>query len=138
MTRTGPAKTVISADGDLRLKKARAYHKSAYQIFEQLSEGELADPAVSNMVLAAIGYADALTARIGGAINRKNHAAVGKLLREKLGKQFPNEQEMRLARLLSRKDEAQYGAAPIRRTDAENLLKDLNKFAAWAESKLSS
>ena len=138
MTRTGPAKPASSAASGLRLAKARAYHKSAQELFALTGEGELVDPVVSQTILAAIAYADALTAKFGGAINQKNHAAVVKLLRHALGGQLPKEQATRLERLISKKDEAQYGTAPIRRADAIKLLADLEKFAAWAELKLTA
>ncbi len=96
----------------------------------------MADPAISLIATAAIAYADALTAKFAGEINRTNHAAVGKLLADALGKNFTNEQQSRLSRLLSRKDDAQYGAGSFRKSDAEKLLADLEKFAAWAEALL--
>jgi hypothetical protein len=84
--------------------------------------------------LAAIACADALTAKYGGVMNQKNHAAIAKLLRATLGKQLPAAQAARLSRLLARKDEAQYGASAVRRADAARLLDDLNKFAEWPKA----
>lgn len=137
MTRTGPTKGAARGDSDLRLEKARAFRDAARDGFGLLEEGQIADPIVSNIVLSAIAYADALTARYAGKINKQNHAAARKLLRDALGKELPREQETRFSRMLGHKDETQYGTRSKRRDEADLLLKDLERFAAFAEALLS-
>lgn len=136
MTRSTRGKTAGEADSAGRLVIARAYLTAARDGAAALSDGAVANPAVSNVVLAAIAFADALTAKRGGRINHKDHAAAPALLRAALGKAFPREQELRLARLIGVKSAAQYGARSLRKADAERMLADLEKFADWAEKSL--
>ncbi|MER8454091.1 hypothetical protein NKG60_29760 [Mesorhizobium sp. M1428] len=63
---------------------------------------------MSQIVNAAIAYADALTARFAGKINRADHAAVVKTMRDALGNRLPAGQASRLRSILDEKDEAQY------------------------------
>jgi hypothetical protein len=94
------------------------------------------NPIVSHAVTAAIAYADALTARRAGIVNRQDHAAAPKLLRDVLREALPKEQEVRYRRILAEKDTAQYGVRPGRIDHALKLLADLEPFAHWAEEKL--
>lgn len=137
MTRTGPSKDATLADSNLRLRKARAYLEAARSLLALLGEGEIADPIVSNIANSAIAYADALTARYAGKINKQDHGAAPKLLRSVLGKELSSEHEKRVSRILAHKDEAQYGTRPKRRDEAELLLNDLERFAKFAERLLA-
>ncbi|HET6620729.1 MAG TPA: hypothetical protein VFG64_12375 [Dongiaceae bacterium] len=56
-----------------------------------------------------------------------------KLLRDTLGREFPDSQEKRLRRIVEHKDEVQYGATRGRMADARKMLDDLEKFAEWTE-----
>jgi hypothetical protein len=96
-----------------------------------------ANPITLQVVTAAIAYADALTARFGGTINRKDHAAAPRTLRAVLGNRLPRVQERRLARIIEHKDEAQYGARTGRLGEAAALLAELEDFAAWAEATIA-
>jgi len=78
----------------------------------------------SPMVLAAIAYSDAVTARFLGRVNQVDHAALPKLLRDALGNQLPDAQMRRLRRILQEKDETQYGARLKSRDEAQRLLED--------------
>ena len=95
-----------------------------------------AGPLMSNMILGAIAYVDALTAAIAGKINQTDHQAAIKLLRDTLGAGLPRAQETNLKTLISIKDEVQYGATfePIQ--DAEALMKRAKAFSEWAEGEL--
>lgn len=85
------------------------------------------------MVSAAIGYADAITARLKGVVNKQDHQAAARLLREALGNTLPDRQETFYRRLLGRKDEVNYGARSTTLDEAQRLLESLDDFAAWAE-----
>ena len=137
MTRTGASKLVDAGFAAGRLTKARAFHEAARIMQEHAAR--LGDPApvAANAILAAVAYADALTASFGGRINQQNHAAAPKLLRDALGAAVPDAQAKRLARLLGRKDEMQYGARLSRSQDAAQILEDLDNFAAWAAGMLA-
>jgi hypothetical protein len=92
----------------------------------------------SNAILSAIAYTDALTAAYGGRVNQQDHAAAVKLLRDTLGKSLPDAQERRLARLLGRKDEVQYGARQGRMDDASQVVDHLNQFGGWTKDMLAA
>jgi hypothetical protein len=49
---------------------------------------------------------------------------------------LPDAQEKRLRRLLGEKDAAQYGARIKRVKEAQQLLRELEEFARWAEEEL--
>ena len=137
MTRKGPSKTADKAFGDGSLEIAKAFLKAAQNETELADDGDVGNPIISQIVNAAIAYADALTAKFAGRVDQQDHSATVKALRAALGKRFPDEQERRLARILSEKDAAQYGARIERKSEAVRLLADLEKFAAWAELEMS-
>lgn len=136
MTRiTAPKKTKLN-EASGRLTKARAYRKAASDGLALWEEGDPADPIISSIVLAAIGYADALTAHLSQKVNKGDHSRVVQLLGEAAGYDFTAPQRRRLERILKEKSEAQYGARPGRKATADALFDDLEKFAAWAEAIL--
>jgi hypothetical protein len=93
---------------------------------------------MSQTVLAAIAYTDALCARYAGYVNQQHHAAAVQTLRDALGKRLPSGQVTRLNRILGEKDDVQYGMRPKLAVEAQNLLEQLEEFAAWAESELKN
>jgi len=114
-----------------------AFHEVTQLALDHLDRVRDPDAVSSNAILAVIAYTDALTAAYHGRVNHKDHAAAVKLLRDALGKALPDAQERQLARLLGRKDEAQYGARQRRAEDAGQTIAALNEFAAWARVKLA-
>lgn len=138
MTRRGPAASVTPGDADGRLANARAYRAAAEQTLTALPSGGNANPSRSLIALSAIAYADALTARFGGFVNRKDHAAAAQALRTALGNRLPAARARDLAVLLEDKDEVQYGIRIGRRAEAERALERLRDFGDWAETTLAS
>jgi hypothetical protein len=137
VTRTGSGKRADKSFGEGRLQLARAYLKAAQDEAELADEGSIGNPVISQIVHAAIAYADALTAKSAGRVNQQDHGAAVKMLRDALGNRLPRAQETRLRRILAEKDAAQYGARLKTRADAQRLLVQMVEFAAWAESELS-
>lgn len=133
MTRTGTTKTVEKGFGDGRLRIARAYLKAARLEVAMFEADDIGNPAISQIVNAAIAYADALTVRFAAKINRADHATVVKTLRDALGNRLPAAQANRLRSIIDEKDESQYGIRVKSLPDAESLLDKLEKFAEWAE-----
>jgi hypothetical protein len=133
MTRIGPAKKVSGGYATGRLENGRAYLQAARDAFELTHDAANTNPIMSQIVNAAIAYADALTAKRKSTVNQRDHRAVAKLLRDVLGKELPENQERRLRRIIESKDEVQYGATRGRMSDARKMLEDLEKFAEWAE-----
>jgi hypothetical protein len=88
------------------------------------------------MITAAIGYADAITAKRKGVVNKQDHQTASRLLREALGNALPDQHEKFFRRLLGRKDEVNYGARSTSLAEAERLLAELDDFAGWTEGVL--
>jgi hypothetical protein len=136
MTRKGSTKRVDGAYAFGRLRKAIAFHEVAQLAVENMARVRDPDVVASNVILAAIAYADAITAAYGGLVNQRDHAAAVKLLRDMLGKALPDAQERRLARLLGRKDEVSYGSRIGRPEEAGQTIEHLDAFAIWARATL--
>ncbi len=102
-----------------------------------LADNKSYNGAITLMVTAAIAYADAITAKLKGVVNKQDHQAASRLLREALGNSLPDKQEKFFRRLLGRKDEVNYGARRSTTYDeAERLVAELDEFAVWAEGVL--
>lgn len=100
-------------------------------------EGDIDNPVMSQIVNAAIAFADALTAKYLGRVNQRDHAAAIKALRGALGNWLPSAQETRLRRILGERDEVQYGTRLRTTVEAERLVAQFEEFAAWAERALA-
>jgi TPR repeat protein len=137
MTRISPRKAVPPGHSEARLGVARDYHKAARSMLTIAEAGDSGSPILSLVVSAAVAYADALTARSLGAVNQQDHAAAVRALRDALGNGLPAAEENRAKRLLSLKDEVQYGARRATLEDARRRMEDLDAFARWAEAELS-
>lgn len=136
MTRKGPAKSVGPGFAEGPLQLARAYLKAARVELAVADAGDLGNPAMSQIVNAAIAFTDALTARYAGKANRQDHGAAIRSLRDALGNRLPAAQETRLRRILGEKDDVQYGARLKTDDEARRLLLLLEEFAAWAELEM--
>ena len=135
MTNKGPRRPAADGEWTGRLTQAREFHESARSLVT-LAENRSYNGAITLMVSAAIGYADAITARLKGVVNTQDHQAAARLLREALGNTLPDRQETFYRRLLGRKDEVNYGARSTTHSEAERLMAELDEFAAWAEGVL--
>lgn len=137
MTRTGPTK---SADDDFalgRLKAAKEFRRSASDSLDLAEHQQGGSPIISNIVLSAIAYGDALTAKFSGKKNQKDHGALLKVLRDALGNELPQAQSTALTRLLGMKDQVQYGARLKSLDEARAAFELLEKFGNWAENKMA-
>lgn len=136
MTGKSPRKKVDALYWQGRLRAAQAYLQAAQQALILAEPGQNASPAVSQIVLAAIAYGDSLTAKRALVINQQDHASAPHLLRDVLRNTLPETQAQRFRRILSRKDEAQYGTRLASVDEARRLLAELETFARWAEDML--
>ncbi len=136
MTRQGSRKAVSADHWRDRLGIARNYRQAAQDALDLADPGQNCGPAVSNAVLAAIAFADAITARKSLVVNQLDHAFAPRLLRDVLGNALPDIQEQRFRRLLGKKDEAQYGVRRFDHESTQRLLVELDRFAEWAEDVL--
>lgn len=137
MVRTGPKKTV---DGDAwrgRLNNARAFKRAATELEAKWEEGANGQPIVVLIVLAAIGYGDALSARFGNTINQKDHRALPATIRNGMGARADAKQLERLKAILDEKDAASYGARIGRMAEARARLVQLERFAQWVETTIT-
>lgn len=137
MTRKGAAKPVAAAFGGGRLTMARAYLKAARNEVLLADPGDIANPAMSQIVNAAIAFTDALTTAYAGRANQRDHSDAVKALRDALGKRLPNAQATNLRRILGEKDDVQYGTRARSKADAKALLIRLEEFASWAEAEMA-
>lgn len=136
MTRTGASKPVDPDHWSGRLANAKAFHRSAHEGMALAEPGGNTNPVMSDIVLAAIAYADALTAKYKRRVNQQDHSAVVAALRDALGNSLPDAQARRLRNILDDKDEVQYGVRVGRMHDAQQMLDELDAFAQWAETEL--
>ena len=128
-TRTGVS--ALEAAG--RLRKARAFHHMACNAMEVLEAAQLdRAPVLSNAVLAAIAYTDAVTIAADGSLNQKDHTTAPALLRACIGREVPEGRLSDLRALLAAKDDVQYGTKAYVQDSAAQGVEQLNRFAAWA------
>lgn len=135
MTRTGGSKRADPTFANNRLVIARSFKLMAENSLAMAEIGNPMNPVMSNAILAAIAYADALTAKFGGKVNQKDHTAIIALLRDALGNRLPKKQETAFYRILAVKDDVQYGPNLVSASDANRILELLNEFARWAEDE---
>jgi len=119
------------------LDNAVGFHGAAKTLMDLYRPGQNANPIITEIVAAAIAYADAVTARHGNRINQQDHLALGDLLRAVLGNRLPNPQLANLKAILSQKDEASYGVRAGSHTQAARLYARLDEFAAWVQTELA-
>jgi hypothetical protein len=136
MTGKSPRKKVDVLYWQGRLRVAQAYLEAAQQAHLLAEVGQNCNPVISQIVLAAIAFGDSLTAKRAQVINQQNHAQASRLLRDVLGNLLPDGQERRYRRILSFKDEVQYGTRQATRDEAGRLLADLEELARWAQELL--
>jgi hypothetical protein len=92
VTGQGPRKAVAAGHAPARLLQAREFHGSARSLVT-LAQSRSYNAAVALMVIAAIAYSDAITARARGVVNQQDHQSAPRLLREVLGHRLPGSQE---------------------------------------------
>lgn len=137
MVRAGPTKTVSGDEWRGRLSNAKAFRRAAENLLDIWEEGDNGNPVLVIIVLAAIGYGDALSARFDGKVNQANHAALPATIKAAMGNQADTRQISRLKKILDEKDTASYGAHIGRMDEARDLHVQLQRFATWVESVLS-
>jgi hypothetical protein len=136
MTGKSPRKKVDALYWQGRLRVAQAYLDAAQQAHLLAEMGQNCNPVISQIVLAAIAFGDSLTAKRAQVVNQQDHAQAPRLLRDVLGNLLPDGHERRYRRILSFKDEVQYGTRQATRDEAGRLLADLEEFARWAHELL--
>ncbi len=122
-----------------RLRKAKAFHLVAKESITLLETAGLdRAPVLSNALLAAIAYTDAVTITANGSVNQKDHATAPAVLRDCVGRDLPDGRLNDLKGMLSVKDEVQYGARTSLHDSAARALEQLDRFSAWALSWLEA
>jgi hypothetical protein len=136
MTGKSPRKKVDALYWQGRLRVAQAYLEAAQQAHLLAEVGQDCNPVISQIVLSAIAFGDCLTAKRAQVVNQQDHALASRLLRDVLGNLLPDGHERRYRRILSFKDEVQYGTRQATRDEAGRLLVDLEELARWAQELL--
>ncbi len=136
MRRGGAQKAVPSEHWRGRRDNARAFHEAARTQLTLLDESSNANPVISLIASAAIGYADAVTSRQKGVVNQEQHEKVVPLLRAAAGNRLPPAIAKALASILKEKSTSQYGIRHGRKETAAKLFTSLEEFATWVERHL--
>lgn len=136
MTRQASRKKVAPDFWESRRRAGRDFLKAAKDGLAIAEPGDSGAPVMSNVILAAIAYADALTARRANVVNSEDHNAAPRLLRDVLKQALPQAQEKRFVDTLRDKSVIQYGAKTFSRAEAEKFLLHFENFATWAEEQL--
>lgn len=136
MTGKSPRKKVDALQWQGRWRMAQVYLDAARQAHLLAEPGQNCNPVISQIVLSAIAVGDSLTAKRAQVVNQQDHAQAPRLLRDVLGNLLPDAQERRYRRILSFKDEVQYGTRQASREEAGRLLEDLEELARWAQGLL--
>ena len=120
-----------------RRDNGRDFLASAKASRDLADEGSNGNPIMSQAISAAIAFADALTIRFSGTQNAGEHRNVTHVLQRALGRRADAAQMQRLARIIGRKDAAQYGHRRSTLGEARHLVEDCERFAEWAEQVLA-
>ena len=99
----------------------------------QIYDRGAGDAIMSNAIIAAIAYADALTMKVAGTKNEADHMELPRTLRRALGNRLPREQKTRLQRILGLKNEIQYEHRIASVQEARELVDQVERFAEWVE-----
>ncbi|MFC1539853.1 hypothetical protein ACFL41_00015 [Gemmatimonadota bacterium] len=137
MVRRGGWKKVENSQWRGRFDLGRAFLLSADETLARAVDGQIGDPIMSNALLAAIAYADALTIKFGGILNQQDHARLIAALQSALGNRASKEQLNRLGRLLKMKNQIQYDHTVCTIQDAREYVGQVRRFASWAETELA-
>ncbi len=137
MVRRGVWKQVDRDQWRGRREIARGFLQAALKELEVAEEGQIGNPIMSNALLAAIAYADALTVKFGGILNKGDHAKIVDALRDALGDRALKEQLTRLARLIKKKNQIQYAFEDSNIIEAREYVAHVERFATWAEAEMA-
>lgn len=136
MIRGGAQKAVPSEHWKGRRDNARAFHEAARIQLGLLDESSNANPVITLIATAAIGYADAVTSRQKGIVNQEQHDKVVSLLRAAVGNKLPLGIAKALTSILKEKATSQYGVRHGRKDTAAKLFTSLEDVANWVERHL--
>jgi hypothetical protein len=134
----GSWKSVNREEWQGRLTKARRFFQSAEKSALGSATDDDAEGIMSNALLAAIAFADALTIKIGGIQNIQDHRSIVTTIKTALGARAHPAQMNRLGRLVSRKDEIQYDHRQLRLAEATEFLDQVKRFADWVVEELGN
>lgn len=138
MTRTDRAKRVDPASAESYAEVARRLVHAGRTIVDH-SDRRHASAVAILAVHAVIAYADAVTIHVSGRKSTSSdHSAVGKLLRETLGKRLPDAQAKLIARVISAKDQFEYQGYVATWAEASGLLQRAERVGAWVEEVLAT
>ncbi len=137
MVRRGAWKRVERSLWSSRLELGQAFLQASLEALERVQEGQIGDPIMSNALLAAITYADALTIKFGGILNQQDHLKLLDALRDSLGNRARKEQMNRLGRLLRMKNQIQYDHTVSSIQEAREFVMQVQRFVSWAEAELA-
>ncbi len=137
MVRRGAWKTVSESEWKGRLDNARAFLQAGRDLLDMAEETSIGNPIITQAIDSAIAFGDAVSIKFGRIQNAVDHRGLGKTLKTAIGARFPKEQDQRLGRLLSWKDDAHYGHRAASVNEARSAVQQAERFAEWAEAELA-
>lgn len=137
MVRRGTWKAVSQAEWKGRLNNARAFLQAGRDLLEMAEETSIGNPIITQAIDSAVAFGDAVSIKFGGIRNAVDHKGLARTIKAAIGARFPREQDQRLGRLLSWKDEAQYGHRAASANEARSVVQQAERFAEWAEAELA-
>ncbi len=136
MVKSGPGRPVDTGEWEGRLRNARDFKRDAEELIDLRADDENANGVITLIVNAAIAYADALTGKYGSFVNQQDHKAVSTGLTRALGLRADKAQLKRLGTIVGQKDASSCGPRRTPKQKAQDLLEQLDRFAAWAEEEM--
>ncbi len=119
-----------------RYANGREFLRAAKESLDLAQEGQSGNPIMSNAVLALIAYADALSIRLGGIQNAKDHATLPQTLIQAMGERADKGQLDRLRRLIGQKGRIHYDFRVASIEEARKYTAQVLRFLEWAEGFL--
>jgi len=133
----GSCKVVSESEWRGRRQNARAFLKAAQDLLQIAEESSIGNPILTQAIDAVIAFSDAVTIKFAQIQNIGDHRQLIKTMQAAIGARFPREQEQRLTRLLSWKDDAHYGHRAASVQEAKAVALRAERFAEWAERELA-
>ncbi len=137
MVRRGTWKTVAESEWKGRLDNARAFLQAGRDLLEVSEATSIGNPIITLAIDSAIALGDAVSIKFGRIQNAVDHRGLSKTLKAAIGARLPREQDQRLGRLLSWKDDAHYGHRAASVNEARSVMQHAERFAEWAEAELA-
>jgi hypothetical protein len=126
-------KKVAKSDFEIYLKKAKEFYQTMYQA----EKAENWNAVGLNGVHCVISLIDAILVKYSGICSaEKDHMAVVDLLTASLNVDDISQKSQTARRVIAKKNLVEYEARPFIKTEASDMIKQVQRFYEWAVDKL--